>query len=97
MQKNEASVVGGSEVRWKGKGEIKSGVYTVYYSGGEMAEKYVAIVVYESVLRIVFNNIVYNDKIIAINLLVELISILMVQVYMPTSGMKMMKWKSCMT
>ena len=29
------SVQGVSEVRWKGQGEIKSGDYTVYYSGGE--------------------------------------------------------------
>jgi hypothetical protein len=46
MQKNEVSVVGVSEVRWKGQGEIKSGDYTVYYSGGERAERGVAIVVH---------------------------------------------------
>ena len=34
MQKNEVSVLGVSEVRWKGKGEIRSHDYTVYYSGG---------------------------------------------------------------
>ena len=39
MQKNEVSVLGASEVRWKGQGEIRSGDYTVYYSGGERAEK----------------------------------------------------------
>jgi hypothetical protein len=32
MQKNEVSVLGVSEVRWKGQGEIRSGDYTVYYS-----------------------------------------------------------------
>ena len=37
MQKNEVSVLGVSEVRWKGQGEIRSGDYTVYYSGGERA------------------------------------------------------------
>ena len=39
MQKNEVSVLGVSEVRWKGQGEIRSGDYTVYYSGGEQAER----------------------------------------------------------
>jgi len=39
MQKNEVSVIGVSEVRWKGQGEIRSGDYTLYYSGGERAEK----------------------------------------------------------
>ena len=33
MQKNEVSVLGVTEVRWKGQGEIRSGDYTVYYSG----------------------------------------------------------------
>ena len=28
MQKNEVSVLGVSEVRWKGQGEIRSGNYT---------------------------------------------------------------------
>ena len=45
MQKNKVSVLGVSEVRWTGQGEIRSGDYTVYYSGGEWAERGVAIVV----------------------------------------------------
>jgi hypothetical protein len=35
MQKNKVSILGVSEVRWKGHGKIRSGDYTVYYSGGE--------------------------------------------------------------
>ena len=31
MQKIEVSVLGVSEVRWKGQGEIRRGDYTVYY------------------------------------------------------------------
>ena len=41
------SVLGVSEVRWKGQGEIRSDDYTVYYSGGERAERGVAIVVHK--------------------------------------------------
>jgi len=67
MQKNEVSILGVSEVRWKGQGEIRSGDYTVYYSGGERAEKVAAIVVHNSVVRSVVKKIVYNDRIIAIN------------------------------
>jgi hypothetical protein len=51
MRKNELSVLGVSEVRWKGQAEIRSGDYTMYYSGGELAERVVAIVVHESVVR----------------------------------------------
>jgi len=79
------SILGVSEVRWKGQGEIRSGDYTVYYSGGERAEKYVTIVVHKSVVRSVVKKIVHNDRIIAINLQAEPINILMIQVYMPTS------------
>jgi hypothetical protein len=67
MQKNEVSVLG--EVRWKGQGEIRSGDYTVYYSGGERAERGVALVVYNSVVKSVVNKkIVCNDRIIALKL-----------------------------
>ena len=85
MQKNGVSVLGDSEVRWKGQGEIRSGDHTLYYSGGERAEKTVAIVVHKSTVRGVVKKIVYNDRIIAIKLQAEPISILMMQLYMPTS------------
>jgi hypothetical protein len=39
MQKSEVDILGVSEVRWKGQCEIRSGDYTVYYSGSERAEK----------------------------------------------------------
>ena len=39
MDKCELNVVGLSEVRWPGKGEIVSGNYTMFYSGGVKAEK----------------------------------------------------------
>jgi hypothetical protein len=39
MQKKEVSVLGDSEVWWKGQGVIRSGDYTVYYSGGERAKQ----------------------------------------------------------
>ncbi|PNF38086.1 hypothetical protein B7P43_G16077 [Cryptotermes secundus] len=68
MEKNEVSVLGVSEVRWKGQGEIRSGDYTVYYPGGERAERGVAIVVHKSVVRIVVKKIACNDRIIALKL-----------------------------
>ena len=39
MDKCERNAVGLSEVRWPGKGEIVSGNYTIFYSGGIKAEK----------------------------------------------------------
>ena len=52
------SVVGVSEVGWKGQGEIRSGDDTVYYSGGERAERGVALVVHKSVVRSVVKKII---------------------------------------
>jgi len=57
----------------------------VDYSGGERAEKAVAIVLLKSTVRSVFKKSVYNDRIIAIKLEAEPINILMMQVYTPTS------------
>ena len=84
MLKNKASVLDVSELWLKGQGEIRSGDYTVYYSRGEQAEKGVAIVVHKSIVRSVVKEIVYNDRITAIKLQAEPVSILMMQVYMPT-------------
>ena len=57
----------------------------MYYSGGERAERGVAIVVHKSVLRSVVKKIVCNDRIIAFKLKAEPVSILIMKVYMPTS------------
>ena len=67
-QKNKLSVLGVSEVQWTGQGEIRSGDFTVYYSGGERGERGVAIVVHKSVVRSVVKKIVCNDRIIAVKL-----------------------------
>jgi hypothetical protein len=85
MYKNQVSVLGFSEVRWKGQGEIRNGDYTVHYSGGERAEKVVAVVVHKSIVISVVKKIIYNDRIIANKLQAEPINILMMQVHMPTS------------
>ncbi|PNF32613.1 hypothetical protein B7P43_G17996 [Cryptotermes secundus] len=86
MQKNEVSVLGVSEVRWKGQGEIRSGDYTVYYSGGERAERVVAIVVHKSVVTSVVKKIVCNDRIIALKLKAELEDLLIMQVFIQVCG-----------
>jgi len=60
-------------------------VITVYYLGGERAERGVSIVVHKSIAISVVKKIVCNDRIIALKLKVEPVSILIMQVYMPTS------------
>ena len=70
---------------WKGQGEIRSGDYTVYYSEVERAERGVAIVVHKSIVRSVVKKMVCSDRIIALKLKAEPVSVLIMQVYMPTS------------
>ena len=57
----------------------------MYYSGGERAERGVAIVVHKSVVKSAVKKIVCNDRIIALKLKAEPVNILIMQVYMPTS------------
>ena len=65
MRRNEMSVLGVKEVQWKGQGEIISGDYTVCYSGGEGAERDVAILVHKSLVRSVVKKKVCNDRILS--------------------------------
>lgn len=44
MGNNAVSVLGVSEVQWKGQGEVRSDHYTVYHSGSERAERDIAMV-----------------------------------------------------
>jgi exonuclease III len=53
--------------------------------GGTTAERGVGIVVHKSIVKSVVQKSVYSDRIIAVKLKAELVSILIVQVYMPTS------------
>jgi hypothetical protein len=46
-----SSVLGLGEVQWKDQGEIRSGDYTVYYSGDERAERDLRIVVPKGTVR----------------------------------------------
>ena len=85
MEKNAAFAVGVSEGQWKCQDEIRSGDFTVYYSGGERAERGIAIVVHTSIVRKVFKKSVCSDRIIALKLKEEPVSILLVLVYMLTS------------
>jgi len=64
MQKIEVSVLGVGEVRLKGQGEIRSGGYTLYYSGSERAERNVAIMVHESIVRSVVKKIVMTESLL---------------------------------
>jgi hypothetical protein len=72
-------------VQWKGEGEIRSGHYTMYYSGGERSARRLAIIVHKGELRSVMKKIVCSERIIAVNLKAWMIIDLLVQMYVLTS------------
>ena len=51
MDKCDLNMVGLSEVWWPGKGKIMSGNYTMFYSGGVKAEKGVAVLLKNDVVK----------------------------------------------
>jgi hypothetical protein len=57
MQKNAVFAVGVSEGQWKCQDELRSGDCTVCYSGGERAERVIAIAVHTSVVRKVLRSL----------------------------------------
>ena len=62
MDKCKINVVSLSEVRWPGKGEIISGNYTMFYSGIVKAEKGVAVVLRNYVVKSLTKVDVCEDK-----------------------------------
>jgi hypothetical protein len=62
-------------VKYDAKDKVKKEVVIIQCITGEWAEKGVAILVHESTVRSVVKKIVYNDRIIAIKLQAEPISI----------------------
>ena len=82
MDKCELNVVGLSEVRWSGKGEIVSGNYRMFYSGGVKAEKGVAVVLRNDVVKRLTKVDCCSDRL----MFVKPVDIVLVQVYIPTTN-----------
>ncbi|XP_021941042.1 uncharacterized protein LOC110840374, partial [Zootermopsis nevadensis] len=85
MDKNNVYIVGVSEVRWRDQGDFESGNYHMYYSGGESAERNVAIVMQKWIKKSVIKVQACSDRLMYIKLNAEPVDILIIQVYMPTS------------
>uniref|UniRef100_A0A6M2DQT5 Putative endonuclease-reverse transcriptase n=1 Tax=Xenopsylla cheopis TaxID=163159 RepID=A0A6M2DQT5_XENCH len=82
-------VMGLSEVRRKGQGEIMSEDFTLYYSGGDgegRAERGVAVMVRNKMVKSVVNVNCVSDRLMSVKLKAVPVDILVVQVYMPTSS-----------
>ena len=85
MENCNLKIIGLSEVRWEGLGEIVSGDFTMYYSGGEKAERGVAVMLRNEVAKSVVNVQCISDRLMFVKLSALPVDILIIQVYMPTS------------
>jgi hypothetical protein len=86
MKKSGLNIIGLSEVRWRDKGEIVSGNYTMFYSGGNSAERGVAIMLENNIVSSVLKVTCHSDRLMCIKLSANPVDLLVIQVYMPTSN-----------
>ena len=80
MDKCELNVVGLSEVRWPGKGDIVSGNYTMLYSGGVKVEKGVAVVLRTDIVKRLIQIKCYSDRLF-VQISAKPVDIVLVHVY----------------
>ncbi|KAI5738445.1 hypothetical protein M8J77_007179 [Diaphorina citri] len=85
MEKHNIDIMGISEVRWKGEGELTSGDHKMIYKGGAKKEKGVGFIYKRSMDKNVMKIIPKSDRVIAVKMKTEPVDTLLIQVYMPTS------------
>ena len=86
MIKLKVDVIGVSEVRWKGTGDIISGDTRFIYSGGENAERGVGILLNKKIANNVTKVDQKHDRLLYIKIKADPVDIVMIQVYMPTTA-----------
>jgi hypothetical protein len=88
MDKCVLNVLVLSEVRWSGKGDVESGNCTMFYSGGVEAEKVVAVMLRNDVVKLLTKVECYGDRLMYsyVKISAKPVDIVVVQVYMPTTN-----------
>jgi len=85
MKKNNLNVLGVSEVRWTEEGDFESDGYRVIYSGGKQRERGVAVILDGNTAKRVIEIKRCGDRMMMIKMQGELVNIVLIQLYMPTS------------
>ena len=86
MDHLELDILGLSEVRWRGNGEIMSDDYVLLYSGGAQHEKGVGFLITKTTRKSVIGCWTISDRVVMIKLKCKPVDINLIQVYAPTSG-----------
>ena len=87
MARVNVDILGISELRWTGMGEFNSDGYYIYYHGQESLRRNgVAIMVNKRVQNAVLGCSLKNDRMISVHFQGKPFSIMVIQVYAPTSN-----------
>ena len=85
MDHLELDILGLSEIRWTGNGEIISDDFVLLYSGGDKHEKGVSFLISKNTRKSVIGCWTISDRVIMIKLKCKPVDINVIQVYAPTS------------
>ena len=85
MERLNISILGLSEVRWKGADRIKSGKHNIIYSGGDKREQGVGIILNEAISTPIEGYWTISDRVLLVKLTEKPYDITIIQVYAPTS------------
>ena len=86
MGRNGIDVMGISETKWNGIGQLKSDNYSVYFIGNDQIErKWVAYICTKKIKKFVLGFNPISDRIITIRIQGKPINVTFMQVYAPTS------------
>ena len=86
MDRMRVSILGLSEVRWKGRGDFVSDGYRVIYSCGEESQRGVAVIMHKDVAGKVSKVMQQNDRLLLVKIKAEPVDMIIIQTYMPTSA-----------
>ena len=87
MTRVNSDILGISELRCTGMGEFNSDDHYIYYCGQEsLRRNEIAIIVNKRVWNAVLGCSLKNDKMISIHFQVKSLTIMVIQVYAPTSN-----------
>ena len=85
MEKNELSILGLSEIRWKGIGDFESGEFRIIYSGGMECQRGVGFVLDREASGRVISVEQCSDRLVWIKVRAEPVDMVLIQIYMPTT------------
>ena len=89
MERAQLNILGLSETRWKGNGDyISDEGIRVIFAGGQESQRGVALLLDKVTSRSVTKVIQHSDRLILVKLKATPVDIIVIQVYMPTTGHK---------